>query len=157
MLKYMYSSDTLYRKRKLLRDIDVLGKVLKTRTALDVRRLPTLLRTSKRLFAAVHKRLETIAQIVELIGISEATYHRILAKDFNMHKIIKWAEQTAKKQWWTKSAQRRKNCPCLLRFDWPRPIDSESGRGKGLGRSENKRPETRRSYRIKKWEKINFE
>ncbi|GFT06606.1 hypothetical protein TNCV_2855381 [Trichonephila clavipes] len=32
--------------------------------------------------------------------------------------------------------------PCLLRFDWSRPIIAESGRGKGLGRSENKRPET---------------
>ncbi|GFX38882.1 hypothetical protein TNCV_4753581 [Trichonephila clavipes] len=40
--------------------------------------------------------------------------------------------------------------PCLLRFDWSKPIDAESGRGKGLGRSENKqggletRSETRR-------------
>ncbi|GFT57703.1 hypothetical protein TNCV_1851431 [Trichonephila clavipes] len=33
--------------------------------------------------------------------------------------------------------------PCLLRSDWSRPISAESGRGKGLGRSENKRPETR--------------
>ncbi|GFW56821.1 hypothetical protein TNCV_160511 [Trichonephila clavipes] len=36
--------------------------------------------------------------------------------------------------------------PCLLRYDWSRPIIAESGRGKGLGRSENKRPETRRSW-----------
>ncbi|GFY09367.1 hypothetical protein TNCV_1941771 [Trichonephila clavipes] len=36
--------------------------------------------------------------------------------------------------------------PCLLRFDWSKPIDAESGRGNGLGRSENKRPETRRSW-----------
>ncbi|GFY29611.1 HTH_48 domain-containing protein [Trichonephila clavipes] len=35
--------------------------------------------------------------------------------------------------------------PCLLRVDWSRPIDAESGRGKELGRSENKRPETGRS------------
>ncbi|GFV65725.1 DNA replication factor Cdt1 [Trichonephila clavipes] len=35
--------------------------------------------------------------------------------------------------------------PCLLRYDWSKPIDAESGRGKGLGRSENKRPEARRS------------
>ncbi|GFT69045.1 hypothetical protein TNCV_2175061 [Trichonephila clavipes] len=32
--------------------------------------------------------------------------------------------------------------PCLLRFDWSKPINEESGRGKGLGRSENKRPDT---------------
>ncbi|GFU96926.1 hypothetical protein TNCV_483661 [Trichonephila clavipes] len=38
--------------------------------------------------------------------------------------------------------------PCLLRFDWSRPIDAESGRGKELGRSENKRPETRRDLGI---------
>ncbi|GFX34048.1 hypothetical protein TNCV_912491 [Trichonephila clavipes] len=40
--------------------------------------------------------------------------------------------------------------PCLLRFDWSKPIDAESGRGKELGRSENKRPDTRRSWNLKK-------
>ncbi|GFW71098.1 hypothetical protein TNCV_91411 [Trichonephila clavipes] len=40
----------------------------------------------------------------------------------------------------------KKELPCLLRFDWPKPIDAESGRGNGLSRSENKRPETRRSW-----------
>ncbi|GFX63714.1 hypothetical protein TNCV_215141 [Trichonephila clavipes] len=44
--------------------------------------------------------------------------------------------------------------PCLLRFDWLKPIDAESGRGKELGRSENKRPETRRSWNLKKSSKI---
>ncbi|GFV52557.1 hypothetical protein TNCV_3010251, partial [Trichonephila clavipes] len=38
--------------------------------------------------------------------------------------------------------------PCLLRYNWSRPINAESGRGKGLGRSENKRPETRRSWNL---------
>ncbi|GFV24339.1 MULE domain-containing protein [Trichonephila clavipes] len=38
--------------------------------------------------------------------------------------------------------------PCLRRFDWSRPINAESGRGKELGRSENKRPETRRSWNL---------
>ncbi|GFW99707.1 hypothetical protein TNCV_3419381 [Trichonephila clavipes] len=33
-----------------------------------------------------------------------------------------------------------KEKPCLLRYDWSRRIDAESGRRKGLGRSENKRP-----------------
>ncbi|GFU40101.1 hypothetical protein TNCV_3767661 [Trichonephila clavipes] len=32
--------------------------------------------------------------------------------------------------------------PCLLRCDWSKPINAESGRGKRLGRFENKRPET---------------
>ncbi|GFW53879.1 hypothetical protein TNCV_2446711 [Trichonephila clavipes] len=45
--------------------------------------------------------------------------------------------------------------PCLLRSDWSRPINAESGRGKGLGRSENKRPETRSP--IEKWGRTNFE
>ncbi|GFS82226.1 hypothetical protein TNCV_250611 [Trichonephila clavipes] len=40
----------------------------------------------------------------------------------------------------------KEELPCLLRFDWPKPIVTESGRGKGLRRSENKRPETRRSW-----------
>ncbi|GFT80785.1 hypothetical protein TNCV_2714291 [Trichonephila clavipes] len=40
----------------------------------------------------------------------------------------------------------KEEMPCLLRFDWSKPIDAESGRGNGLGRSENKRPETRRSW-----------
>ncbi|GFT54039.1 hypothetical protein TNCV_153971 [Trichonephila clavipes] len=31
--------------------------------------------------------------------------------------------------------------PCLLRYDWSRPIIAESGRGKGLGRSENRNKE----------------
>ncbi|GFW95137.1 uncharacterized protein TNCV_1497761 [Trichonephila clavipes] len=38
---------------------------------------------------------------------------------------------------------RKEEMPSLLRFDWSKPIDAESGRGNGLGRSENKRPETR--------------
>ncbi|GFW41374.1 hypothetical protein TNCV_1003641 [Trichonephila clavipes] len=41
---------------------------------------------------------------------------------------------------------------CLLRFDWSRPIDAESGRGKELGRSENKRPETRRSWSLNQFQ-----
>ncbi|GFX83026.1 hypothetical protein TNCV_5001741 [Trichonephila clavipes] len=45
---------------------------------------------------------------------------------------------SAEKQWRTKE-----ELPCLLRFDWPKPIDAESGHGNGLGRFENKRPETR--------------
>ncbi|GFX38573.1 hypothetical protein TNCV_3206411 [Trichonephila clavipes] len=40
----------------------------------------------------------------------------------------------------------KEELPCLLRFDWPKPIDAESGRGNGLSPSENKRPETRRSW-----------
>ncbi|GFY19569.1 hypothetical protein TNCV_4647411 [Trichonephila clavipes] len=31
-----------------------------------------------------------------------------------------------------------KEMPCLLRYDWSRPIIAESGRGRGLGRSEKK-------------------
>ncbi|GFS90360.1 hypothetical protein TNCV_4096131 [Trichonephila clavipes] len=34
----------------------------------------------------------------------------------------------------------KEELPCLLRFDWPKPIVAEGGRGKGLGRSKNKRP-----------------
>ncbi|GFW68891.1 hypothetical protein TNCV_2917901 [Trichonephila clavipes] len=38
-----------------------------------------------------------------------------------------------------------KEMPCMLHYDWSRPIIAESGRGNGLGRSGNKRPETSRS------------
>ncbi|GFT20712.1 hypothetical protein TNCV_3047691 [Trichonephila clavipes] len=60
----------------------------------------------------------------------------------------------------------KEGMPCLLRFDWSKPIDAKGGRGNGLDRSENKRPENKevlelnkipRSHRIKRKEKINFE
>ncbi|GFV47121.1 hypothetical protein TNCV_198161 [Trichonephila clavipes] len=38
--------------------------------------------------------------------------------------------------------------PCLLRSDWSRPINAESGRGKGLGRSE-KKPDPKQDLEIK--------
>ncbi|GFT73095.1 hypothetical protein TNCV_4309831 [Trichonephila clavipes] len=39
-----------------------------------------------------------------------------------------------------------KGCPACCVLIGREPIDAESGRGNGLGRSENKRPETRRSW-----------
>ncbi|GFW38205.1 hypothetical protein TNCV_3839331 [Trichonephila clavipes] len=62
----------------------------------------------------------------------------------NMDKISGWAEQFCCKTVADGVSSPKEELPCLLRFDWPKPIDAESGRGNGLGRSKNKRPETRK-------------
>ncbi|GFX44310.1 hypothetical protein TNCV_1097501 [Trichonephila clavipes] len=61
------------------------------------------------------------------------------------HKNIKDGQDIPAENSRGRSPLTDEKMPCLLRFDWSRPIIAESGRGKGLGRSENKRPETRRS------------
>ncbi|GFY33762.1 hypothetical protein TNCV_4594741 [Trichonephila clavipes] len=54
--------------------------------------------------------------------------------------------KSAKKQWRTKSAHRREKFPACCNLNGRNRSNAESGRGDGLGRSENKRPETRRSW-----------
>ncbi|GFW26491.1 hypothetical protein TNCV_1164271 [Trichonephila clavipes] len=72
-----------YHERKLLSDNDVsekAGKVPKTTNALDFRRLPAPLKTSKKFL----RRHQTTA---ESVGISSVTCQRILTKDLNMHRL----------------------------------------------------------------------
>ncbi|GFW27542.1 hypothetical protein TNCV_163821 [Trichonephila clavipes] len=54
--------------------------------------------------------------------------------------------KSAKKQWRTESAHRRKNCPAYCVLIGRSRSTQKVGVENGLGRSENKRPETRRSW-----------
>ncbi|GFT22873.1 integrase catalytic domain-containing protein [Trichonephila clavipes] len=55
--------------------------------------------------------------------------------------------KSAKKQWRTESAHQRKNCPAYCDLIGRSLSSQKVGVEKELGRSENKRPETRRSWR----------
>ncbi|GFT42376.1 hypothetical protein TNCV_1786631 [Trichonephila clavipes] len=90
MLKYVYSSDTLSRTqafekhrrfregRESVKDDERSERPQTSRTA----------ENTENVTAAVRKtRLQTTVQIVETVGITEATCHRILTKNLIMHRV----------------------------------------------------------------------
>ncbi|XP_035214798.1 protein GVQW3-like [Stegodyphus dumicola] len=90
MLKHVYGSEMLsrvqafewhhrFRKgRECAKDDECGGHPMTSRTNENIKNVSVAVRVSRQ---------QTICQIAESVGISEATHHRILTKDLNMHRV----------------------------------------------------------------------